>query len=577
MSTHVHSCTTVGVDAVPVDVKVDVIPGAPSYRVLGIASRWAQEGSTRLRAAIESLGDTMPLADITVRLTPPHLEKQGRRFDLPILLGMLGAGARLPLDALKGLLVLGELGMDGKLRAVRGTVPAARLARAQGWRGLLVPRANAQEAMAIDGNEVYCADHLSEVVSALAQSRPLPLARKEPQQRAGWEAEIDIADLPGQAKARAALEIAAAGGHHVLMVGEPGTVMPQLAFRIPTLLPAMSHEEFIETINVFSALGLAEWFPPERPMRSPHHTINPSALTGAGTPPQPGEVSLAHNGILFLNELQEFSRGSISALLKPLQDRTVTVSRKSGTVVMPAAFLLVAAARPCPCGWLDSGGRECACSDGSIRRYWARMSRPLLDRFDLRVLAKTVKRDENRPTTAPERSEVVRARVTSARARQRSRLESWGMRSNAEMSMEAIAATCTLDSRGEAVLAEISESGPAITAVSRARVLRVARTIADLRELDAIDAACLLEASTYGGMDALGRPTPATSTPRSRAVTERVQDAAEAARYTAPSALSPRVAAAAALPHGEPEQGIRRNQADPNERKHMQELASTGD
>lgn len=572
MSTQIHSCTTVGVDAVPVDVQVDVTPGVPSYRVLGIASRWEQEGSTRLRSALESLGDTLPLASITVRLTPPHLEKQGRRFDLPILLGMLGADSRLSLAALEGLLVLGELGMDGKLRAVRGTVPAARLARAQGLRGLLVPRANAQEAMAIDGNEVYCADHLSEVINALTQSRPLPVARKEPQWRAGWEAEMDIADVSGQAKPRAALEIAAAGGHHVLMVGAPGNLMAQLARCIPTILPAMSHEEFIETVNVFSALGLAEWFPSERPMRSPHHTINPSALTGEGTPPQPGEVSLAHNGMLFLNELQEFSRASISALLKPLHERTVTVSRKSGSVVMPAAFLLVAAARPCPCGWLDSGIRECACSDGSIRRYWTRMSRPLLDRFDLRVFAKTNKRNESRPTTALERSEVVRARVTSARARQRNRLKSWGMRSNAEMSMEAIAATCTLDGSGEAALAEISASGPALTAVSRARVLRVARTIADLRELDVIDAACLLEASTYGAMDAAGQP-PAARTPRSRAVIERVQDGAEAA----PHAASPCLAAAAALPHGEPEHGIRRNQADPNERKHMQGLASTRD
>jgi magnesium chelatase family protein len=502
MSIQIQSCTIVGVDAVSVNVKVDVVPGAPTYQVMGIASRWGKEGSERLRAALRSLGDAMPVATITVRLAPANLEKQGRAFDLPILLGMLGADSRLSLDAIDGLLVLGELGLDGKLRAVKGTLPAARLARAQGWRGVLVPRANAHEALAVDGIEVYCADHLSEILDALKQAQPLPLALGEPQARVGWWSEADISDVPGQAMARAALEIAAAGGHHVLMVGAPGSAEARLARRIPTILPVMTHDEFMETMNVFSAIGLAEGrLAGTPPFRTPHHTINPAALIGGGTVPQPGEISLAHNGVLFLDELQEFSRGAISSLLKPLQERTVTVSRKTGTAVMPASFLLVAAARPCPCGWLDSGGRECTCNDGSIRRYWARMSRPLLDRFDLRVSVKTIERSDHRPTTAPERSEVVRARVTSARARQRKRLESWGIRSNAEMSMEAIAATCTLDGKGEAALAEISGSGPALTARSRARLLRVARTIADLREQDAIDAACLLEASTYRAME----------------------------------------------------------------------------
>jgi magnesium chelatase family protein len=552
MSIQIHSCTIVGVDAVPVDVNVDVIPGDPSYQAIGIAPRWVQEGSERLRAALQSLGDAMPLATITVRLAPANLEEQGRAFDLPILLGMLGADSRLSLDALDGLLVLGELGLDGRLRAVKGTLPAARLARAQGWRGVLVPRTNAHEALAVDGIEVYCADHLSEILDALKQAQPLPLPREEPQARVGGLLETDISDVPVQAMARAALEIAAAGGHHILMVGPQGNAQARLARCIPTILPVMTHDEFIETMNVFSAIGLAEGrFAGTPPFRTPHHTISTAALVGGGTVPRPGEISLAHNGVLFLNEVQEFSPGVTSSLLKPLRERTVIVSRKKGRVVMPSSFLLVAAARPCPCGWLDSGVRECTCSAGLIRRYWERMSRPLLDRFDLRVFLRTIERTENRPTTAPDRSEVVRERVASARARQRKRLEPWGIRSNAEMSMEAIAATCTLDGKGEAALAEISQSGPALTARSSARLLRVARTIADLRDQDAIDAACLLEASTYRAMEAVSQP--------------------------ARPARTPRLAAAAALPHGEPEDGIRRNQADPNERKHMQELASVGD
>jgi magnesium chelatase family protein len=563
MSIQIHSCAIAGVDAVSVNVKVDVVPGAPSYQVMGIGSRSVKEGSERLRAALRSLGDEMPLATITVRLTPANLEKQGRAFDLPILLGMLDADSRLSLDALDGLLVLGELGLDGKLRAVKGALPAARLARAQGWRGVLVPRANAHEALAVDGIEVYCADHLSEVLDALKQAQPLPLPLGEPQARVGWWSEADISDVPGQAMARAALEIAAAGGHHVLMVGSPGSAQARLACRIPTILPAMTHDEFMETMNVFSAIGLAEGrLAGTPPFRTPHHTISPVALIGGGTVPQPGEVSLAHNGVLFLGELQEFSRGAISSLLKPLQERTVTVSRKKGSVVMPASFLLVAAASPCPCGWLDSGVRECTCSDGSIRRYWARMSRPLLDRFDLRVSVKTIERTDHRPTTAPERSEVVRARITSARARQRKRLEPWGIRSNAEMSMEAIAAICTLDGKGEAALAEISESGPALTARSRASLLRVARTIADLREQDAIDAACLLAASTYRAMEAASRPAPPARTLGSRAVIERV-GRAEGSRATAPHDLPP-VWVAATRCHTENQStesdGIRRTQ-----------------
>jgi magnesium chelatase family protein len=376
MSVQIHSCTIVGVDAVSVNVKVDVVPGAPSYQVMGIASRWGQEGGERLRAALQSLGDAMPLVTIKVRLEPADLEKQGRRFDLPILLGMLAADSRLSLDALAGLLVLGELGLDGKIRAVKGTLPAARLARAQGWRGVLVPRTNAQEALAVDGIEVYCADHLSEILDALKQAQPLPLPREEPQARVGGLSEIDISDVPGQAMARAALEIAAAGGHHVLMVGAPGNAQARLARCIPTILPVMTHDEFIETMNVFSAIGLAEGrFAGTPPFRTPHHTISTAALVGGGTVPRPGEISLAHNGVLFLNELQEFSPGVISSLLKPLQERTVIVSRKKGRVVMPSSFLLVAAASPCPCGcgtcqrFCDT---ECGWFSGGSRRGSAR-------------------------------------------------------------------------------------------------------------------------------------------------------------------------------------------------------------
>lgn len=501
MRTKIMSCEVVGVDAVPVEVQVDVAPGAISYHVAGLSSRWVEEGPERLRTALEMLGEEMPQARIQVRLsTPAAPRKEGGRFDLPILLGMLGADSRLSLDALDGLLVLGELGRNGALRAVKGTLPAARLARERGWRGVLVPRANAHEAVVVDGIEVYCADHLSEILDALTQALPLSLG--DPQQTVDCPPHIKMSDVPGQAKARAALEIAAAGAHNLLMVSAPDNPQARLAYLIPTILPVMSHDEFLETVNVFSAIGMfARRFSAERPFRMPHHTISPAALVGGGTGPQPGEISLAHNGVLFLKELQEFSRRAISSLLKPQQARTVTLSRKSGRVVMPAAFLLVATANPCPCGWLDSGARECTCSEGSIRRYWARVGRPLLDRFDLRVPVRTIERADSPPTPS-ERSEVVRARVASAWARQQTRLAPWGLRRNAEMSREALAATCALDRSGKAALAEFAGTGRERTERNIARILRVARTIADLRERDAVDAACVLEASTYRAFEA---------------------------------------------------------------------------
>jgi magnesium chelatase family protein len=495
--TNLISCTIVGVDAVLVNVDVDVSPAPSSYHVAGLPSKQVKEGLERLRMALETLGVGMPQANITVCLAPLDLKKQGCSFDLPILLGLLGADPRFSLDAFAGLLVLGAVGPSGALCSVTGALPAAMLARASGLRGVLVPKANAHEAVSVDGIEVYCAEHVSEILDTLERKLPLPLG--EPYPRVAWSHDLNEPDVRGQGMARSALEISAAGGHNVLMVGGPGSAKGQLARSISTFLPAMTNDEALETTKVYSAVGqAARGLLSERPFRIPHHTISTAALVGGGAMPRPGEVSLAHNGVLCLEELQEFSRGAIESLLEPLQEQTRTVSRGNVRVVLPASFLLVATANPCPCGWLDSGSRECSCSDTSINRYRAKMSVPLLDQIDLEVFLRTKGLADNRRPTSSDPSAVVRARVAKARALQQKRLEPWRIRSNAEMSMAAIQATCTLDSKGEAALAEISELSGTRTGRSISRILRVARTIADLKDQDAIDVACLLEASNYG-------------------------------------------------------------------------------
>ena len=491
----VHGRARAGVHAPAVTVEVHLAGGLPAMSIVGLPEAAVREAKDRVRAAIQCAQFEFPARRITVNLAPADLPKGGGRFDLPIALGILAASGQIPRDALRDCEFVGELGLAGELRPVDGVLPAA-LAAAQAGRRLVVPEANGAEAALAAGLEAFTARTLLEVCALLGGRKRLPAAVAPPQRRAEGP---DMRDVRGQAHARRALEIAAAGGHHLLLVGPPGCGKTLLASRLPGLLPEADEAEALETAAVASVSGRgldpACWR--ARPFRAPHHTASAVALVGGGAEPRPGEISLAHHGVLFLDELPEWDRRALEVLREPLESGVVTISRAARQNEFPARFQLVAAMNPCPCGWAGDASGRCRCHGDAIRRYRARISGPLLDRIDLHVDVPRLPPSELRPD-APEgeSSAAIRERVARARARQHARAGC----PNARLSQAATMAWCRLTPSDQALL-ERAIDALQLSARSLHRILRVARTIADLAGSESIATAHLGEAIGYRGAD----------------------------------------------------------------------------
>lgn len=489
-----------GIEALPVAVEVDVSPGIPSFDIVGLPDASVREARERVRAAIRNGGWPFPLQRITVNLAPAHTRKEGAGFDLAIALGVLAAAGAFDSAALEEIAVAGELALDGGLRPVRGALAMALAA--EGGRRLVLPAESAREAAACSaGTNVLAAPHLADLIAHLRGERRLEAPDPVRPAEAASAADVDLALVRGQLVARRALEVAAAGGHNVLMVGPPGAGKSLLARCLPTIMPPLDDAESLEVSRIYSVAGelAGSGLIRRRPFRAPHHSTSRAALLGGGNPLKPGEITLAHRGVLFLDEMPEFRRDVLEALRQPLEDGVVRLARAHSHLTFPARPTLVAAANPCPCGYLGDPLHPCTCTASAVHLYRSRLSGPLRDRFDLQLYLQPVTYSEYQASTAGESSAAVAERVLQARERQRRRLAPFGLSSNAEMGPALIRRFCRIPPGGESLMREaIDRFG--LTLRGHDRVLRVARTLADLDGSDAILVRHLAEALQYRGV-----------------------------------------------------------------------------
>ena len=497
MISSIRSLGLHGVTGYPVSVECDLSGGLPAFNVVGLPDAAVSEARERVRSAIKNCGFSFPVSRITVNLAPAHLKKAGTLYDLPILVGILCAGGQLKLPGSPCAFV-GELSLSGQLRPCAGMLPMALCAKREGIEALYVPEENAPEATLADGPLIYPVRDLEQLVRHLTGEAPIAPA-------APWlpgdhpRACPDFSEVKGQEQVKRALEIAAAGSHNVLMSGPPGSGKSMLARRLPSILPDMTREEALEATEIHSVMGLTSPDHPLvdlRPFRSPHHTISPIGMSGGGSNPRPGEISLAHNGVLFLDELPEFPKEVLEVLRQPLEDGQVQISRAAGTVTYPSRFMLVCAMNPCKCGWYGHPSGRCRCTEGEVKKYLSRLSGPLLDRMDLFVEVDALNFEELSRREPGESSAAIKARVDRARAIQEARRAVTAVPCNARLGREGLDRYCTLDEGGQRLMKGAFER-MGLTARSYDRILRVARTIADLDGSEHIRPDHLAEALQY--------------------------------------------------------------------------------
>lgn len=520
MLVKIYSAAPVGIDAVPVTIEVHSTPGF-DFMMVGLPDAAVKESHERIVAALTVNGLEALHRSFTVNMAPADIKKEGSAYDLPLAIGLLAGAEKLKTKDLGCYMIMGELSLDGSLQPIRGALPIALTAKKEGFKGLILPAANAEEAAVVDGLDVYGLNNLREVVAFFNGEPKDELQPEEPWEpthvntqalfdRFAFPSDLDFSDVRGQFKVRRAVEIAAAGGHNMLMIGPPGAGKSMIAKRIPSILPPLTLEEALETTKIHSIVGLtnkrkgvSSALIVQRPFRSPHHTITDTALVGGGTNPHPGEISLAHNGVLFLDELPEYKRSVLEVMRQPLEDRHITVARTRESVDYPASFMLVAAMNPCPCGHFgeNNPAHPCTCTPAQVHRYMSKISGPLLDRIDIQCEIEAVPYDQLRDTQPGESSAAMRERVLKARAIQNERFKhSKLVHCNAMMNTKMVRQYCALDDECDKLL-ELTMTRLGLSARAYDRILKVARTIADIEGAETIEKKHLLEAISYRSLD----------------------------------------------------------------------------